>query len=401
MRILFISNYFPPEVNAPATRVYEHAKQWVSDGHEVEVLTSCPNFPEGEVYDGYENHLAVERVDGITVTRVPMYVTPNKGIFRRTLSYISFMGFARWYADCLQNEPDVLVATSPQFFAAIAGYWLARLKQVPFVLEIRDLWPESVVAVGAMERNLIIRSFERLEKFLYREADRIVPVTNAFKRSIVEKGIDPGKITVIENGVEPVDFNSYGSRRGNDRVMTRGTFANVRFKNQLAPGTEGGYTKYFPEDEITTIYDAAMRYKENDTPLVALAGDQYGTGSSRDWAAKGTILLGVEAVIATSYERIHRSNLVGMGVLPLQFKEGESADTLGLDGSEEFNIEVSDDLQPRDVVPVEAKKENGETISFETVCRIDTPVEIDYYRNGGILHYVLREYHKEEKAVKA
>jgi len=179
--------------------------------------------------------------------------------------------------------------------------------------------------------------------------------------------------------------------------MTRGTFANVRFKNQLAPGKEGGYTKYFPDDEVTTIYDAAMRYKEDDTPLVALAGKQYGTGSSRDWAAKGTILLGVEAVIATSYERIHRSNLVGMGVLPLQFKEGESADTLGLDGSEEFDIQLTDELKPRQTVKVEAKKANGETVSFETVCRIDTPVEIEYYRNGGILHYVLREYHRVEK----
>ncbi len=202
---------------------------------------------------------------------------------------------------------------------------------------------------------------------------------------------------LIEHGVEPKDFNSYGSRRGNDRVMTRGTFANVRFKNQLAPGKEGGYTKYFPDDEITTIFDAAMRYKEDDTPLVALAGKQYGTGSSRDWAAKGTDLLGVEAVIATSYERIHRSNLVGMGVLPLQFKEGESADTLGFDGSEEFNIHLDDDLKAQQMVKVDAKKENGETISFETVCRIDTPVEVDYYRNGGILHYVLRDYYKAEQ----
>jgi len=202
---------------------------------------------------------------------------------------------------------------------------------------------------------------------------------------------------LINHGVEPKDFNSYGSRRGNDRVMTRGTFANVRFKNQLAPGTEGGYTTYFPDDEVTTIYDAAQRYEENDTPLVALAGKQYGTGSSRDWAAKGTILLGVEAVIATSYERIHRSNLVGMGVLPLQFKEGESADSLGLDGSEEFDIQLSDDLKPRQMVQVEATKEDGETVSFETVCRIDTPVEIDYYRNGGILHYVLRDYYKSEE----
>ncbi|HLR24385.1 MAG TPA: hypothetical protein VK112_00870, partial [Fodinibius sp.] len=211
-------------------------------------------------------------------------------------------------------------------------------------------------------------------------------------------GIDtPAGQYLMDHGVEPADFNSYGSRRGNDRVMTRGTFANVRFKNQLAPGTEGGYTTYFPDDEVTTIYDAAERYAEDNTPLVALAGTQYGTGSSRDWAAKGTLLLGVDAVIATSYERIHRSNLVGMGVLPLQFKEGESADALGLDGSETFDIEVSDDLQPRDLVLVTAKNGDGETISFEAVCRIDTPVEIDYYRNGGILHYVLRDYHKADK----
>lgn len=202
---------------------------------------------------------------------------------------------------------------------------------------------------------------------------------------------------LIEKGVEPKDFNSYGSRRGNDRVMTRGTFANVRFKNQLAPGKEGGYTKYFPTDEITTIFDAATRYQKEGTPLIGLAGDQYGTGSSRDWAAKGTILLGVKAVIATSYERIHRSNLVGMGVLPLQFKEGESADSLGLDGSEVFNILISDDLKPQQEVTVEAKKENGKVIEFTTINRIDTPIEIDYYRNGGILHYVLRDYHRTEK----
>ncbi len=202
---------------------------------------------------------------------------------------------------------------------------------------------------------------------------------------------------LIEHGVEPKDFNSYGSRRGNDRVMTRGTFANVRFKNQLAPGKEGGFTKYFPTDEITTIFDAATRYQKEGTPLIGLAGDQYGTGSSRDWAAKGTILLGVKAVIATSYERIHRSNLVGMGVLPLQFKEGESADSLGLDGSEVFNIQVSDDLKPQQEVDVEAKKENGEVVKFTTINRIDTPVEIDYYRNGGILHYVLRNYHRAEQ----
>src|SRR6056297_1868825 len=196
---------------------------------------------------------------------------------------------------------------------------------------------------------------------------------------------------LIENGVEVRDFNSYGSRRGNDRVMTRGTFANVRFKNQLAPGKEGGFTKYHPTGEITTIFEASLKYKESGTPLVALAGTQYGTGSSRDWAAKGTNLLGVEAVIAVSYERIHRSNLIQMGVLPLQFKEGDSADSLGLDGTETFDIHVDDDVKARDEIKVTATKENGEVVEFMTDCRIDTPVEVDYYRNGGILHKVLLE----------
>lgn len=244
------------------------------------------------------------------------------------------------------------------------------------------------------------------------ESDPITPIEGA--RALVKVGdsittdhispagnIDPDSPAgqyLQERGIEIKDFNSYGSRRGNDRVMTRGTFANVRFKNQLAPGKEGGYTKYFPDDEITTIYDAAERYHEDGTPLIGLAGKEYGTGSSRDWAAKGTILLGVKAVIATSYERIHRSNLVGMGVLPLQFKEGESADALGLDGSEEFTIHVDDDLKAQQDVPVTAKKANGDTVEFSTLCRIDTPVEIDYYRNGGILHTVLREMLHENKA---
>ena len=148
---------------------------------------------------------------------------------------------------------------------------------------------------------------------------------------------------------------------------------------------------------MTTIFDAATRYKKDNTPLIALAGDQYGTGSSRDWAAKGTILLGVEAVIATSYERIHRSNLVGMGVLPLQFQEGESADSLGLDGSETFDINISDDLKPGDLVDVKAEKSNGDIINFKAKCRIDTPVEIDYFRDGGILHYVLRNFVRDQK----
>ncbi len=201
MHILFLSNYFPPEVNAPATRLHEHARQWVADGHTVDVLTSVPNFPEGEVYDGYENRLTEEERDGIRATRVPMYVSPNEGIIQRTLSYLSFMLSACWYAGRLP-KPDVLVATSPQFFAALAGAWVAWWKDVPFVLEIRDLWPESVVAVGAMDRNLVVRFFEWVEEQLYQTADHIVVVTDAFKSAIAEKGISRDKISVIKNGIE-------------------------------------------------------------------------------------------------------------------------------------------------------------------------------------------------------
>jgi aconitate hydratase len=193
------------------------------------------------------------------------------------------------------------------------------------------------------------------------------------------------------NGVTPTDFNSYGSRRGNDRVMTRGTFANIRFRNLLCPGTEGGVTRYLPTDEQTSIYEAALKYKADGTPLVVLAGSEYGTGSSRDWAAKGTYLLGIRAVIATSYERIHRSNLVGMGVLPLQFRQGESSEALGLDGSETFEIRLDDNLEPRQVVEVTATKADGSETHFTTLCRVDTPVEVEYYRHGGILHKVLRD----------
>ncbi|MDX1616881.1 MAG: aconitate hydratase AcnA, partial [Candidatus Promineifilaceae bacterium] len=194
-----------------------------------------------------------------------------------------------------------------------------------------------------------------------------------------------------ENGVEPRDFNSYGSRRGNDRVMTRGTFANVRLRNQMAPGTEGGWTTYLPTNEVMSIYEASTRYQADGTPLVVLAGKEYGTGSSRDWAAKGVLLLGIEMVIAVGYERIHRSNLIGMGVLPLQFMPGDSAESLGLDGTEVYStIGLDDDIKPGQRVKVKAVNADGSEIIFETLLRIDTPVEVDYYRNGGILHTVLR-----------
>ncbi|MEX2134360.1 MAG: aconitase family protein, partial [Acidimicrobiia bacterium] len=196
---------------------------------------------------------------------------------------------------------------------------------------------------------------------------------------------------LISKGVQPPMFNSYGSRRGNDRVMTRGTFANIRVRNQLVPGTEGGWTKNFLTGEIASIYDAAMAYLKKEVPLVVLAGADYGMGSSRDWAAKGTFLLGVKAVIATSFERIHRSNLVMMGVLPLQFQDGADADTHGLAGTETFDVEVDDSLQPRQVVPVTATRSDGTQIKFTTFARVDSPIEVEYLRNGGILHYVLRQ----------
>ena len=172
--------------------------------------------------------------------------------------------------------------------------------------------------------------------------------------------------------------------------MMRGTFANVRIRNQIAPGTEGGYTTHFPSGSVESVYDASMRYQEAGIPLVVLAGEQYGTGSSRDWAAKGTLLLGVKAVIATSFERIHRSNLVGMGVLPLTFPEGENADSLGLDGTETFDIPAHADLVPLSSISVTATNPDGREITFEATVRLDTPVEVEYYRNGGILQTVLR-----------
>jgi aconitate hydratase len=173
-------------------------------------------------------------------------------------------------------------------------------------------------------------------------------------------------------------------------VMTRGTFANIRVRNHLAPGTEGGWTTDLLDGEVKTIYEAAMQYQEAGVPLVALAGKDYGMGSSRDWAAKGTFLLGVRAVIAESIERIHRSNLVGMGVLPLTYAPGETAETLGLDGTETFDFEVGEALAPRQPVAVRATRTDGTAVEFVATCRVDTPVEVEYYRNGGILHTVLR-----------
>jgi aconitate hydratase len=243
------------------------------------------------------------------------------------------------------------------------------------------------------------------------EIPEISPIKNArvlalFKDSITTDHISPagaipndspaGKY-LIEKGVQIRDFNSFGSRRGNDRIMTRGTFGNIRLKNQLLPGVEGGYTVYLGDQPIEargqklSIFDASEYYKKEGIPLIILAGKEYGAGSSRDWAAKGTLLLGVKAVIAESFERIHRSNLVGMGVLPLQFKNGLSAENLGLDGTEIYDVVgLDDNLSPHSEIKVKAKKADGTSINFQVLVRIDTVVEVDYYRNGGILQTVLR-----------
>jgi aconitate hydratase len=206
------------------------------------------------------------------------------------------------------------------------------------------------------------------------------------------KATSPAGLYLQEKGVEIADFNSYGARRGNDKVMVRGTFANVRIKNLMVPGTEGGVTVHQPTGEVMSIYDASIKYQAAGTPLMVFAGQEYGTGSSRDWAAKGAALLGVKAVIAESYERIHRSNLVGMGVVPCQFKEGVSAATLQLDGSETFDLlGLEAGITPRQELTLVIHRADGETEEVPVTLRIDTPIEVDYYRHGGILPFVLRE----------
>jgi len=216
--------------------------------------------------------------------------------------------------------------------------------------------------------------------------DHISPAGNIAKDS-------PAAQYLQSLGVKPADFNSYGARRGNHEVMVRGTFANIRLRNQMAPGTEGGWTKHVPTGEQMSIYDASVRYQKEGTPLFVIAGKEYGTGSSRDWAAKGTLLLGVKAVIAESFERIHRSNLVGMGVLPLQFMEGQSRESLGLTGFESFSITgipAAVDSAGKTLAKITATKD-GSSKTFEAIVRIDTPQEAEYYRSGGILPYVLRQ----------
>ena len=288
-------------------------------------------------------------------------VTPE--LFRKEYERV-FDDNERWNAIQTSNEPlytwdeDSTYIANPPFFEGLT----------PNPDEVKPL--EGLRVVGKFGDSVT--------------TDHISPA------GAIGKDTPAGKY-LREKGVEIRDFNSYGSRRGNHEVMMRGTFANIRIRNQIAPGTEGGYTTYWPTGEVMSIYDACMKYKEEGTGLVVLAGKDYGMGSSRDWAAKGTNLLGIKTVIAESFERIHRSNLVLMGVLPLQFKAGESAETLGLTGKEVINVHIDENVRPRDMVKVTATDENGNSKEFEVLVRFDSEVEIDYYRHGGILRMVLRD----------
>jgi len=298
-------------------------------------------------------------------------VWPSDEELAEALSAITPDMFRQRYADAM-NEPrwDSIPAESSPLYPWDENSTYIRL---PSFFSGLSSQPEP------------ISSIERA-KVLLKLGDSITTDHISPAGSFPKSG--PAGQWLVERGVEQRDFNSFGSRRGNHEIMMRGTFANVRIRNQMAPGTEGGFARHPENGDVVSVFDAANAY---EGPKVVLAGSQYGTGSSRDWAAKGTYLLGVKAVIATSFERIHRSNLVGMGVLPLIFKPGESHETLGLDGSEVFDIPITDEVKPLQMLTVSATKDDGTVINFEAQVRLDTPVEVEYYRNGGILHTVLRQ----------
>ncbi len=283
--------------------------------------------------------------------------------------------FQRNYADVFQgsHEWNALEVPPGKLF-----HWDERstyIKQPPF---FRDITPEPPPLQAIREARVLALLGDSVT------TDHISPAG-----AIAEDS--PAGRYLKEQGVAPKDFNSYGSRRGNHEVMVRGTFANIRLRNLLAPDTEGGITRHFPDGTQMTIYEAAMRYRDEGVPLIVIAGKEYGTGSSRDWAAKGPKLLGIRAVIAESFERIHRSNLVGMGILPLQFMSGDNPQALGLNGEETYTIEGLETITPRATLEVEAKSADGRTRRFQVRCRIDTPNELEYFRHGGILPYVLRQ----------
>ncbi|MBX3347904.1 MAG: glycosyltransferase family 4 protein [Nitrospira sp.] len=262
MRILFLSHYFPPEVNAPATRTYEHCRQWVKDGHNVTVVTCAPNHPQGRVYEGYRNRLYQrETKDGITVIRVWTFVTANEGFFKRSLNYISYMCSAV-VLSLLLPKADVVLSTSPQFFNGLAGYFVGKMRRIPWVLEIRDLWPESIVAVGAIKSQAVIKMLEWMERFAYRNADHIVPVTDSFKAYMLGKGIEAGKITVVKNGVDLAQYRPVDGVSGlAEELGLTGKFVASYF------GTHG------MAHHLVTILDAARRLSNTPNIVFLMVGD--------------------------------------------------------------------------------------------------------------------------------
>ncbi len=295
--------------------------------------------------------------------------------------------FREQYADVFTGNETWNAIPSPE------AAWLYEWDPNSTYIQEPPFWTDLTPAVPPGEEILGARVLVLLGDSV--TTDHISPAGSIAADS-------PAGRYLLERGVERRDFNSYGSRRGNHEVMVRGTFANIRLKNLLIPGTEGGATLHLPSGEEMSIYEAAMRYQAEGTPLIVLGGRQYGTGSSRDWAAKGVYLLGVRAVIAESYERIHRSNLVGMGVLPLQFKPGENVASLGLTGAETFDIVgIAAGLQPGREVTIHARRDDGTALTFAALARLDTPVEVEYYRNGGVLHTILRRMLRSQPAQQA
>jgi aconitate hydratase len=302
-------------------------------------------------------------------------IWPTQDEIDRTVTgFVKQSQFVERYSDVFTGSEEWRAITTPESDLYQWDEASTYIQEPPFFV---GLTPEPARIEPVMGARVLAKLGDSVT------TDHISPAGNISPAS-------PAGQYLISQGVQPAMFNSYGSRRGNDRVMTRGTFANIRVRNELAPGTEGGWTTDFLDGEVKSVYDAAMHYQEAGVPLVVIAGSDYGMGSSRDWAAKGAFLLGVRAVITKSFERIHRSNLVMMGVLPLTFLEGQDSASLGLDGSETINIAVADTLQPRQLVQVTAIGGDGSVKQFETVARVDTPIEVEYLRNGGILHYVLR-----------
>ncbi|MBL1217590.1 MAG: aconitate hydratase AcnA [Planctomycetes bacterium] len=317
--------------------------------------------------------------DGTDVMLSDIWPTPEE-ITAAIEQFVTRSQFVEQYADVFAGSADwkAIDAGSGDLYKWDEAS--TYVQEPPFFVDL-TLKPEPIGAISSA-------------RCLIKVADSVT--TDHISPAGVIPPDGPAGQYLIEHEVPIAMFNSFGSRRGNDRVMTRGTFANIRVRNQLAPGTEGGWTTDLLDGKVKSIYEASCHYKDESIPLVVLAGKDYGMGSSRDWAAKGTYLLGVKAVLAESFERIHRSNLVGMGVLPLTFKPGENSESLGLDGTETFEIQVDDTLTPRQDVMVVATATNGTPKTFTTTCRIDTPVEVEYYRNGGILHTVLRKMARTE-----